>query len=214
MYEKESIDYKGMTIKVCYDENPESPREWDNLGTIYSNHRNYDPDNHSIEELMDEDGHLNESEMNKHFIWLPVYAYEHGGLTVSTGNGYPYNDRWDSGLFGIIAVSKAKVRKEYGWKDITEERRKRIEKYLDGEITTLDQYYTGEVFGFVIEDKEGGVIDSCFGYFGEDYIEDMISEAKSVIDTEQKRRMNAHLAKRKAQIKNKTPFYARTAFAF
>lgn len=41
MYEKESIDYKGMTIKVCYDENPESPREWDNLGTIYSNHRDY-----------------------------------------------------------------------------------------------------------------------------------------------------------------------------
>lgn len=214
MYEKESIDYKGMTIKVCYDENADSPREWDNLGTIYSNNRNYNLDNHDIDELLDEDGELNEKELSKYFIWLPVYAYEHSGITVSTGHGYPYNDRWDSGLFGIIAVSKERVRKEYGWKKITEERRKRIEKYLDGEIEVLDMYFTGEVYGFVSEDEDGEQIDSCWGFYGDEGIKEAIEEAKSVIDCELRRRLSSHLAKRKAQIKSHAPFYARTAFAF
>ena len=50
-------------------------------------------------------------------------------------------------IFGIIAVPLDKVRREYGWKNITVERRKRIEEYLQGEIKTLDDYYTGEVSG-------------------------------------------------------------------
>lgn len=225
MYEKESIDYKGMSIKIYYDEDPDSPREWDNLGTIYSNNRNYNLDNHDIDELLDEDGELNEKELSKHFIWLPVYAYEHSGITVSTGHGYPYNDGWDSGLFGIIAVSKERVRKEYGWKKITEERRKRIEKYLDGEIEVLDMYFTGEVYGYVAEDEEENHIESCWGFFGDGGLEEAIREAKGAIDYELEERKEAeekaykaalvkHVAKRKAQIKSHAPFYARTAFAF
>ena len=35
-------------------------------------------------------------------LFLNIRAYEHGGITISTSTGYPYNDRWDSGLFGII----------------------------------------------------------------------------------------------------------------
>ena len=30
----EKIEYKGYTIKVKLDEDNESPREWDNLGTM------------------------------------------------------------------------------------------------------------------------------------------------------------------------------------
>ena len=214
MYEKESIDYKGMTIKVCYDENPDSPREWDNLGTIYSNHRDYNLDKHKIDELMEEDGHLHTDELDKHFIWLPVYAYIHSGITVSTGHGYPYNDRWDSGLFGIIAVSKERVRKEYGWKKITDERRKKIEGYLKGEIETLDDYFTGNVYGYLAEDADGNLVGSCHGFYGDEGLKSAIEYAKDDIDCELRRRLSSHLAKRKAQIKSHAPFYARTAFAF
>ena len=214
MYEKESIDYKGMSIKIYYDEDPASPREWDNLGTIYSNHRDYNPDGHKIDELFNEDGQLNEKELDKNYIWLPIYAYIHSGITISTGHGYPYNDRWDSGLFGIIAVSKNRVRGEYACKSITAERRKKVEELLKCEIETLDQYFTGQVYGFIVEDKDESHVDSCFGYFGDKGIKDAIEEAKSVIDCELRRRLSSHIAKRKAQIKSHAPFYARTAFAF
>ena len=190
---RETVDYKGYAINIYYDNDAESPRSWDNLGTIYSNHRDYNPDDHSIEELLNDDGRLDEDELSKYFIWLPVYAYIHSGITVSTGHGYPYNDRWDSGLFGIIAVSKERVKKEYGWKIITQKRREQIEKYLDGEIEILDQWYTGDVYGYVIEigeDSEDEVelpeikFDSCWGFFGEEGVDEMVIEAKANIDAE------------------------------
>ena len=224
-YLREQIDYKGMSIKIYYDENADSPREWDNLGTIYSNHRDYNLDNHKIDELLEEDGRLHTDELDKYFIWLPVYAYEHSGITVSTGHGYPYNDRWDSGLFGIIAVSKERVRKEYGWKNITKERRQQIEGHLRNEIKDLDTWFTGQVFGFVAEDENESHLDSCWGYYGNDGIKEAIEEAKAAIDCELDERAKAerkafiaalasHVSKRKEQIKHHAPLYARTAFAY
>ena len=94
-------EYRGYTIKVLYDDDPHDPREWDNLGTIYSNHRRYDPDGHSIEEIIDSDGKL-DREFVKNHIMLDIYAYEHGGITLSTSSGGQFSDPWDSGLFGII----------------------------------------------------------------------------------------------------------------
>ncbi|GLL53397.1 hypothetical protein KUBF_10590 [Bacteroides finegoldii] len=57
-----------------------------------------------------------------------------------------------------------KVRREYGWKNITAERRKRIEGYLQEEIRTLDNYYAGEVFGYCItpESDDDNELDSCW----------------------------------------------------
>ena len=37
----ETIEYKGCTIRIVPNDSPESPREWDNLGTMICSHRNY-----------------------------------------------------------------------------------------------------------------------------------------------------------------------------
>ena len=220
-----SIEYKGMTIQICYDLNAESPRKWDNVGTIYSNHRDYNPDGHKIDEIENEEGELVSEELDRRFIWLSVYCYEHSGLTVSTKRNYPYNDRWDSGLFGIIAVEKERLRKEYGWKAITKERREQILRSLEGEIETFDSYCRGEVYGFVVEDEEGEEIDACGGYYGDDGMDYAIFEAKGSVDCELERRkreeriammdaLKKHIAKRKKEIKHHAPLYARAAFNF
>ena len=220
-----SIEYKGMAIRICYDENAESPREWDNVGTIYSNHWDYNPDGHKIDEIENEEGELVSGELDRRFIWLPIYCYEHGGLTVSTKRDYPYNDGWDSGLFGIIAVEKERVRKDWGWEAITKERREQILRSLEGEIETFDSYCRGEVYGFVIEDEDGEHIDSCYGYYGDEGMEDAIYDAKGIVECELERREKAksvamrdalkkHIAKRKGQIKAHAPLYARAAFKF
>ena len=225
MEEIKSIEYKGMTIRISYDENAESPREWDNVGTIYSNHRDYNPDGHKIDEIENEEGELVSEELDRRFIWLPIYYYEHSGLTVSTKRDYPYNDGWDSGLFGIIAVEKAMVRNDWGWKAITKERREQILRSLEEEIETFDSYCKGEVYGFVVEDEDGEHIDSWDGYYGDEGMKDAIYDAKGTIECELERRkkeeriammdaLKKHIAKRKQEIKHHAPLYARAAFKF
>ena len=121
-------------------------------------------------------------EFKKNYIWLKIRGYEHSGLTISCDGGYPYNDPWDSGLFGIIAVSKADAIKEYGKKICTKEVREKALNCLRGEVKTLDMYYTGDVYGFQLEDPDGDVVDSCWGYFGSEYVKEVIEEAKSIAD--------------------------------
>ena len=77
-----------------------------------------------------------------------------------------------------------KVRREYGWKNITAERRKRIEGYLQEEIRTLDNYYAGEVFGYCItpESDDDNELDSCWGFYGTDCLEELEAECRHIID--------------------------------
>lgn len=113
--------------------------------------------------------------------------YDHSGQTVST---CPFSDPWDSGFFGIVAVSVDKVKKDFGWKKLTADRRKQIETYLEGEVEAYDMFLRGEVFGFMIEvdeDADGyedlpDVDDSCWGFFGNDSVKEILSEAKASID--------------------------------
>ena len=104
-----TIPYKGYKIVVGYDPDPENPREWDNLGTIFSNSRRYSPDGRSIEELIrDVDGDVYADtipfdRIAKKYYYLKVWIYDHSGQTVRTGDRNPWGNMgymsWDSGLF-------------------------------------------------------------------------------------------------------------------
>ena len=114
----EQITYKGHHINIYYDDCPESPREWSNLGTFYTAHRRYRPekefDEHfDFDEVCDgRPGNIRKSFLQKH-VALNLFLYDHSGLSISSG---PFSCRWDSGWFGIVAVSVEQVKKEYGWK--------------------------------------------------------------------------------------------------
>lgn len=107
--------------------------------------------------------------------------YDHSGLTISSG---PFSCPWDSGWFGIVAVSIEKVKKEYGWKVLTQTRRQKIEGYLQGEIDTYDSYLRGEVYGYRITptDNKDDVLESCWGYFGDSGLEQLEDECRATID--------------------------------
>ena len=182
----ETLCHRGYDIDIYYDTTPESPREWDNLGTFYTAHRCYRPekefDEHfDFDEVCDErPGDLRESFLKK-YIALNLYLYDHSGLAVSSG---PFACRWDSGWFGIVAVSIEKVKKEYGWKVLTAARRRKIEGYLQGEIDTYDNYLRGEVYGYRITpaDDKDNVLESCWGYFGDSGLEQLEDECRDTID--------------------------------
>ena len=165
----ETIEYRGYKITVDYDEFGDSPREWDNVGVIYDALRNYRFDGHSIDEW-------NEMESHEDYIYMPFYAYIHGGITISTGS---FNDPWDSGCAGVIAIERDRAIEEWG-----EDYEDKAIACMEGEIKTMDMFLTGDVYTLSIVDPDGCCIDSCSGWYGNDGKEEGIIEEKHVIDFE------------------------------
>lgn len=181
---EQEIIYKGYNISILQEEYPENPRTWDCLGTIYSNSRSYNPDDRKIEEIfenedyLDKKGNFSVKKFEEENIFLKIYAYVHSGISLSTSRTGQHACPFDSGLFGIIAVPKDKAKKELG----SEYSEERVLSYLECEIELLNNYYNGEVYGFIVTSPEGEEIDSCWGYHGDSGIEDIISECKEYID--------------------------------
>ena len=138
---------KKYELKIVQDTDPESPRTWDNLGTMVCFHNRYDlgdktdyrtEDYDSWDEL--KEGIIkNEGEV----VILPLYLYDHSGITISTSS---FDCRWDSGQVGWYFVSKKKVREEYGVKKITQSLIDKVTEVLESEVKTYDMYLTGELY--------------------------------------------------------------------
>jgi hypothetical protein len=176
-------EYRGFKIQFYQDECPESPREWDNLGTMVCFHKRYDlGDKHDIDAESfngwDEMVSYLEKERDAAIV-LPLYLYDHSGITMNTKG---FSCPWDSGRIGFIFIDKTKVRKEYSVKHISPQLRQRVTGYLENEVKTYDQYLRGEVYGFTITDADGENLDSCWGYYGDEGIEDALKECKATID--------------------------------
>ena len=150
------VNYKRFDIEYWYDEYSESPRNWDNVGKMICFHKNYDlgdkHDFNSPDDLMD---FLNDNKND--LVYLPIYAYEHGGITISTA---PFSCRWDSGQVGVIYAYKDKL-KECGYKTDDE-----IEYVLNNEVKTFDDYCRGKCHGFTLYDDEGEMLESVGGFLG------------------------------------------------
>jgi hypothetical protein len=167
-------------IKIYQDESPYSPREDDNLGTMICFHRRYnlgDKHNFSVEEAQD-------MTKGKDIISLPLYLYDHSGITMNTTG---FSCRWDSGCVGFIYVTKEQVRKEYDVKKITKDIIEKVKKVLEAEVKVYDQYLTGDVYGYQVFEvskcelghEHEEEVSSCWGYYGE---EECINDAKRIVE--------------------------------
>lgn len=203
--------YGVYTIRVQYDEFPDSPRNWSNLATMVCWHRRYRlGDKHPFdcpEEFLDE-------AKSEPCIMMPLFLYDHSGISISTGH---FGDRWDSMQVGFIYVPKKKVCQEFGWKRLTASRISRIETLLSSEVDYYDRYLRGEVFGYTAEDAKGNEINSCYGFYGIDMQENgLMDNAISSIqydigqkDKQLKEQVNKHLAKLQGWIRCGLPFIYR-----
>lgn len=155
------------TLEIIQDSDPENPRTaYGNLGTMTCFHRRYRlGDKHDIKHedfnSWDElEQYLIES--GKAEVILPLYLYDHSGITISTT---PFNDRFDSGQVGFVWISLETIENEapdgvnaLEW----------AKDQLLAEVLTYDQFLTGDVWGYVIKDSHGDEVDSCWGFYGED----------------------------------------------
>jgi hypothetical protein len=114
--------------------------------------------------------------IDRKYIILELYIYDHGGITMRSG---PFSCPWDSGQVGVMVMTKEQARQEYSGPDYIA----KATAYMEGEIKEYDAYLTGDVFGWQIYDPEDNFVDSCFGYYGyERNIEYVMSEVKAIID--------------------------------
>jgi hypothetical protein len=253
----QSSEFGDYYYSILPDTDYSNPREeYDNLGTMICFHRRYllgdhkesknysdpsdflrtlsgiDTDTPYYERLFEK---LSEEEINqyhmdkalKNHIILPLYLYDHSGISISTGS---FSDPWDSGQVCWIYVSHTKIQEEYKWKNLTKKRIEQIEKYLKGEVETYDDFLTGNVYGFKVyepvspeleAEETDEEIHSCWGFFGDPDKSGIKDEVFSIIkcDIEQRRKQAAvsrakHFDQLKIWIRNKVALIYRTPLAF
>ncbi len=153
----------GLTIRIVPDEHAEPPH--DVIEIYYRKGCRYTLGSKAV----------TDTEMDRAFkrvnsgelYGLPVYAYVHGSVALSSK---PFSCPWDSGLSGIAVASKGDFSSE-------EEAHKAIRQFLE-EYTS---YLNGGACGYIIEDEDGNQIDSCWGYYTQQDCEEQAIEAAKLI---------------------------------
>lgn len=123
----------------------------------------------------------------KGYVFLPLYLYDHSGITMSTAK---FSCPWDSGQVGWIYTTKEEfLRIAYGYTDGTGKTikpnvknwRQEALKRLEEEVRCYDMYLQNEVYGYVTDkwDSSGKSWiedDSCWGFYSDKYGDDLIRE--------------------------------------
>lgn len=122
-----------------------------------------------------EDGSINDEAKDylKKYHVFGLEAYIHSGVSLSLSRQGNFPDRcWDVSQIGLVFVAKKEART-----------RAKAEKLARGLISTWNEYLSGAVYGFHLENKQGEVIDSCWGYYGDyDAKGGLLDEVKTTID--------------------------------
>lgn len=178
---------RGKAKEACLKYNP-STREWELYQRTYWNSEDeyYHEDSYPAREGTPPDWFIEKCiqalthqeqlalvQAIPGLIILPLYLYDHGGITISTGSfGCP----WDSGQIGWIYATADIVRSEYG--DTSKKNRETARALLESEVQTYDLYLTGQCYGYrCLEDEDEG--DSCWGFLGD--FDDCVKELPSAI---------------------------------
>lgn len=158
------------TLHIVNDPDPINPREDCSFGTIY-----YVSSRYTLGDKKVSSDELESLMKDPSLIYLKVYAYIHSGIVLNTAG---FSCSFDSGMSGIIAISKDEVRKSWNVSRISKGILAKVYEGLKSEVETYSKYLSGEAYGYEIHDNHGEVIDSCYGFFDR---EDCESEGKSAL---------------------------------
>lgn len=171
--------YKGYTIELERESTYDSPRDWDNLGTMVCFHNRYNlGDKHDFESPEELTKFLDDQARTGSGIDLPLYLYDHSGITISTK---PFNDQWDSGKIGYIYVTDEQIKDEYDdeYRLDPQAAYAKARKVLEQEVETYDTYLQGDIWHMHTTTPNGDSLTDCGEFYGQD---EALREAKADID--------------------------------
>lgn len=157
-----------VIVEIVLDEAPENPRTWDNLGTMVCWHRRYtlgDPRDYPDPQAFLQAIRVRDT------VLLPLYLYDHSGLTMRTDCAqFRICDTasWDWGQVGYIYAPHARIHQKFGITRLSRHRRAQVVAQLCQEVETYTQYLRGDIYGYTITDRQTSeVLDACWGFYGE-----------------------------------------------
>lgn len=172
VYQETSED-GSKRVSIYYYPDPENPRnDWSNFSHMVCEHRRYslgDKSRGVVRELQDlcdnygidcygdwredeEDMTIAEmiKELSKHIVIRPISLYDHSGVSIYYGSPC---DPWDSGYVGFGYMERSDVEEVRG-KEGDDEWRDSAISIMDHEMEIYNKYINGEVYGFVLEERE------------------------------------------------------------
>jgi hypothetical protein len=96
----ETFEHAGRKVSIFHDDDPMSPLEWGNLATLACWHRRLRLGGEQIPCMSEEK--LREHVGEDLLAVLPLYLYQHSGMSISTT---PFSCRFDSGQVGWAYVT-------------------------------------------------------------------------------------------------------------
>jgi len=173
--------FKDEYLEIHQEEYAEdfNPRNNDNMGTMVCSHKRYELGDVQVNTEEEYKEAIKDAK-----ITLPVYMYDHSGITISTKRVYPYDDQWDAGQVGVIIVSEVKLKKEYSVKRITKSIIDKATNRLLAEINEYDLFLRGEIYNYHtyklkkcnMNDYHKTDEDSCGGFIGYNFTENGLFE--------------------------------------
>ena len=171
----------GISAHVEWDDHyypDDSPRDWEPITRLCLFHGRYSfPNELDAEPQEPTKDELTEWEVIG--IW-PVFAYEHGAITIRIGSGgNPFTCPWDSGQLGFVAITKPDWEKHFSDEPYTEERGQEI---AEAEVKEYDAHING-LYARVWIEKDGEMLDGQSGFLCPDHdlsypTEDVLAEWK------------------------------------
>ena len=225
--------YRGYNIEIMTDDDPIDPiLEYDGLGQMACFHNRYTLGHeHAWDELVDycckhppfhnirysvhdnswdymstgeRQSLVNQTAIKLGCEILPLYIYEHSGITMSTG---AFSCAWDSGCVGLIYATPEVMREWYCVKRITKQTRENARQGLEYQVEQYDDYLTGNVYGYSVNNGEVG---SCYGFSGYDHEKSgLLDHARNDIDYHIETLRTAKQSKLKSLIRNHVPLSLR-----
>jgi len=169
----ETFKKNRYTVLIYLDPDPTNPRQDDNTAVLVCFHKRYNLGD--LDHGYDYRDYSGWAEFraqlekdHKPAAILPLGLIDHSGISMYIGGGaHPCDPGgWDSGTIGFGFVSRETALREWGSKRLTKRIRKQAETCLRAEVETYNQYLTGDVYGYEIQDENGELIDSCWGFYG------------------------------------------------
>ncbi len=181
------VEEKRLVIE--YDADAESPRQDDNIGHFFTKESRYkSPDGnvHELYRLMlatedearDTKNHielmkkaarlafLETKNEDLHVIEIhPIYRYEHSNVVYKRGQAAGF-DYANCGFYFVTAQSLSG----------RTETAKSIAKAIDNELECYTQWANGEIYQFMLYDKDGDEVESAGGFYSLDDIKGYLGE--------------------------------------
>lgn len=196
---KEVINYRGIDIEIIPDDDPQSPKDWDNTDcflvydhtSFYVKVEGFEP--RDIYEARKE----GKTKLYDGYWVFPVDAYIHSGVALSLANEANFPDRrWDVSTTGFALVKRQK-----GW-TWTEEKARKVARSI---VNEWNDYLSGNIYGWSVS-KTG---NSVWGYYGDPKESGCLDEAKHDVDYYISEQRKSHWEQLKTWIKNKVPLMYR-----